>query len=106
MESKIYSTILFDDDDEKEDNYKIKDNEDIFEKLYNEMKNELKSLKEEETKMKDKETKKEEKKNEIKDELKNIKINEHKNSGDLIDFVIVDKVEEDEFENLSDKDDF
>ena len=94
------------DDDEKEENYKNKDNEDIFEKLYNEMKDELKSMKVEETKMKEKETKKEENKKEIKDELKNLKINEHKRSDDLIDFVIVDKVEDDEFENLSDKDDF
>ena len=105
MESK-YSTIIFDDDDEKEENYKNKDNEDIFEKLYNEMKDELKSMKVEETKMKEKETKKEENKKEIKDELKNLKINEHKRCDDLIDFVIVDKVEDDEFENLSDKDDF
>ena len=70
------------------------------------MKDELKSMKVEETKMKEKETKKEENKKEIKDELKNLKINEHKRSDDLIDFVIVDKVEDDEFENISDKDDF
>ena len=106
MESKIYSTILFDDDDEKEENNKKDANEDIFENLYNEMKDELKTLKEEEAKMKEKETKKHDEKKEIKDELKNLKITDHKSSGDLIDFVIVDKVEDDDLENITDKDDF
>ena len=105
MESKIYSTILFDDDDEKEENKKNA-NEDIFENLYNEMKGELKTLKEEEAKMKEKETKKNDEQKDIKDELKNLKITDHKSSGDLIDFVIVDKVEDDDLENITDKDDF
>ena len=108
MENKNYSKILLDEEDEKEDNYFRKDNEDIFEKLYYEMQEELKALNAEEAKKKENETKKKEKNNEIKDEMKNLKITDRKTSDDLIDFVIIDKVEEknEEYENPSDKDDF
>jgi hypothetical protein len=114
MASKVYSTIIFDEEDEKEDENDKENNEDIFEKLYYEMRDELKALSAEEAKKKEKEkekeNKKEPKKKDLNDQLKNLKITDRKSSDDLIDFVIIDKVDEnndeEEIENISDKDDF
>ena len=107
MENKSLNSILIG-EEEKNNN----DNtDDIFENIYNEMKQSLKALDEEEKKMKKEENPKEEKNkldvNENKDKAKSLK----KDSDDL-DFEIVEKPDiydkniEDDFENISDQNDF
>ena len=107
MENKSLNSILIG-EEEKNNN----DNtDDIFENIYNEMKQSLKALDEEEKKMKKEENPKEEKNkfdvNENKDKANSLK----KDSDDL-DFEIVEKPDmydkniEDDFENISDQNDF
>ena len=107
MENKSLNSILIG-EEEKNNN----DNtDDIFENIYNEMKQSLKALDEEEKKMKKEENSKKEKNkldaNENKDKTNSLK----KDSDDL-DFEIVEKPDmydkniEDEFENISDQNDF
>ena len=108
MENKSLNSILIG-EEEKNNN----DNtDDIFENIYNEMKQSLKALDEEEKKMKKEENPKEEKNkldaNENKDKANSLK----KDSDDLDDFEIVEKPDmyekniEDDFENISDQNDF
>ena len=107
MENKSLNSILIG----EEENNKNDNNEDVFENIYNEMKQSLKALDEEEKKMK-----KEEKAKEEKDKL-DVKENKDKSNilkkeSDELDFEIVEKSDmydknfEDEFENISDKNDF
>ena len=107
MENKSLNSILIG----EEENNKNDNNEDVFENIYNEMKQSLKALDEEEKKMK-----KEEKAKEEKDKL-DIKENKDKSNilkkeSDELDFEIVEKSDmydknfEDEFENISDQNDF
>ena len=107
MENKSLNSILIG----EEENNNNDNNEDIFENIYNEMKQSLKALDEEEKKMKKEENSKEEKNkldvNENKDNAYSLK----KDSDDL-DFEIVEKPDmydkniEDDFENISDQNDF
>ena len=107
MENKSLNSILIG----EEENNKNDNNEDVFENIYNEMKQSLKALDEEEKKMKKEENPKEEKNkldaNENKDKANSIK----KDSDDL-DFEIIEKPDmydkniEDDFENISNQNDF
>ena len=107
MENKSLNSILIG----EEENNNNDNNEDIFENIYNEMKQSLKALDEEEKKMK-----KEENVKEIKDKLdvheNKDKSNSLKKESDDLDFEIVEKSDmydkkiEDDFENISDQNDF
>ena len=107
MENKSLNSILIG-EEEKNNN----DNtDDIFENIYNEMKQSLKALDEEEKKMKKEENSKEEKNKLDANENKD-KTNSLKKDSDSLDFEIVEKPDmydkniEDEFENISDQNDF
>ena len=107
MENKIQNSILIG-EEEKNDNNNNTNTGDIFEQIYNEMKNSLKALKEEESKNKNDENIKEEKEKETKEDKNKID-NNRKKSEDILDFVILEKSPEknkDTSENDSDKDDF
>ena len=103
MENKVQNTILI--GDENENNLgDDANNEDIFETIFNEIKENFKSV--------DVEEKKQEDLKKIEEKEKDKEKNERKKSQDMIDFVIIEKPEdkpEDKKDikgNKSDEDDF
>ena len=103
MESKVQNTILIGDENDINPN-ENDNNEDIFETIFNEIKENFKIVDEEE--------KKQEELNEIKEKEKNIEKEEEKkeksNSDGMNDFVIVEKPGEKKENdgNKSDENDF
>ena len=103
--SKIQNTILIGDEDNDNNENDNENNEDIFETIFNEIKENFKNI-DEEDKIKEEEKAKEISEKELEKEKEEKK--ERKKSDDMIDFVVVEKPKDikDNNGHKSDEDDF